>query len=239
MPKKPKKAKTGTSWRTLMRRAREAERKGHKAQAAKLRNQAAKLRHGKPTKAPSRSEVGGINRTKDHAWRNPALIDDTANDNGRTLGQRHDRSSYRGMPSAAPGQGEIVGGVDAHLIDELALILRRKGGRDEAQRLLTERLGRERMQGHETAERLQRKLRLDDARRRDDEIVCAFISEVEARQQYRSGLERGSVWTVNALTIVKIVDALNRAGYTARGMRMSEAERQAGADEIRQASERR
>lgn len=48
-------------------------------------------------------------------------------------------------------------------------------------------------------------------------IVCGFIAEVDMAQRTYRGLPKEMVWTLNSLTVIKIVDALNGAGYHAKG----------------------
>lgn len=59
----------------------------------------------------------------------------------------------------------------------------------------------------------------------DEKIVCSFLAEVDVNTKLYNGLPPDQVWTIASYTLVKIVDALNRAGYTPRG-------RVAGADRV-------
>lgn len=213
MPKKPTKA--GTSWRTLMRRAKDEDKAGKPKVAAALRKQAAAIRHRKPAKKASkpRSEVmkkaWATRRARVMGHEIQKVLDaDTANDNG----------AYSPSTQAAPGHGEIIGGAEYLLAEQVFSLSRKKGGKDKIQELVTLNMNVARAEGQNLAEIAMRKKMVEQRQLLDRQIVCAFIAEVEAAQTAENGLHPSVVWSVNPLTIVKIVDALNQAGYSANGM---------------------
>lgn len=116
-----------------------------------------------------------------------------------------------------------IGGDDA-LLNEILLLSRKKNGRAEvASRLAT-------IKGVAIAEAQNKSddywmSRLKESQQQiADRIVCGFIAEVEAVQAQHCGLPQQMTFSVSSFNVLKIVDALNRAGYTAGG-RVSGAER--------------
>lgn len=53
-----------------------------------------------------------------------------------------------------------------------------------------------------------------------ERIVAAFIAEVEHAMNHHRGLPPDLVWTINSYTVSRVIDALNEAGYTAKGRRV-------------------
>lgn len=50
-----------------------------------------------------------------------------------------------------------------------------------------------------------------------ERIVCGFIAEVELAMTLHRGLPVDMVWNLSSYTVAKVLDALNEAGYTAKG----------------------
>jgi hypothetical protein len=211
MAKKSSKA-SSPSWRTLMRRATDEQKAGKPKVAAMLRAQAAKLRHGgKPKKTP-RSDPAQVAGEKIMAESlNQAFYGDTnmtadeaANNNGGSVNV----------------QPLTIGGMNADkLIVDIKAMARRKDGKGDSQILQTllALQGTANYEGQRKADDAAIETAKEVQRRTDERIVSGFIAEVETAQQMYRGLPPAMVWSVNSYVITKIVDALNRAGYTARG----------------------
>lgn len=238
-----KKAKT-VSWRTLTRRAEKAAKKGHKAAATRLRNMAAEARRGEratdrvstvkgklvPTKR--RNLAGAKRAAKGWATRRANLITEAAaaagpsllavsrgisngdGVRGRDIAARQAQDSAQGT---APGHGEIVGGADALLAERIVTLARKKGGTDAVQNEIKAHMAMARHQGCvETDKNATRRL-IEVQQNIADRIVCGFIAEFNYAEMMRGGIPPDMIWSINSLTIVKIVDALNKAGYRATG----------------------
>jgi hypothetical protein len=219
MAKKSSKA-SSPSWRTLMRRATDEQKAGKPKVAAMLRAQAAKLRHGgKPKKTPrsasTPAQVAGekimaesLNQRFDghrdaHAQFD-MTADEAANNNGGSVNV----------------QPLTIGGMNADkLIVDIKAMARRKDGKGDSQILQTllALQGTANYEGQRKADDAAIETAKEVQRRTDERIVSGFIAEVETAQQMYRGLPPAMVWSVNSYVITKIVDALNRAGYTARG----------------------
>lgn len=121
-----------------------------------------------------------------------------------------------------PGRGEIVGGADAAMADEIMKLAKQKNGTgamDAVQALITnygqlrENLGAS--QQRLDASKQKRSIIAEYDRR----IVCGFLSEVYDVQQRDGEIPDAMIWTLNSFTVSRIVDALNRAGYFPAGQR--------------------
>jgi hypothetical protein len=234
MAKKSSKA-SSLSWRTLMRRARLADAKGHGSAAKRLRTMASNIRHGKVTakpKAPSsRSKAAEALRAQ--------RMDDkikakTSGGNGGSTPRTaiggaggysvtedeaaNSNLNQRGLPSTAPGQGEIVGGFDDVMTAKLMKLARQKGGDILVKTEIMQIQATARYEGERKRDAEAVKTLKEVQRATDEKIVCSFLAEVETAQKLTRGLPPDQVWLVASLTLVKIVDALNRAGYTAKGL---------------------
>ena len=77
-----------------------------------------------------------------------------------------------------------------------------------------------RAEGQRIAAIGERKARVELERIMDDRIVCAFIAEANATaERFYGRFPPDMISNVSGLTLSKIIDALYRAGYTARGRR--------------------
>jgi hypothetical protein len=117
----------------------------------------------------------------------------------------------------APGHGEIVGGADAKLADELVKLARSKGGADKVQAKLRVIQNDARYQGQAEVEKISIEQLKAVQERMAERVVCGFLAEVNIAEQTYSGLPTDMVWSMNSLTVRHIVDALNRAGYRPNG----------------------
>lgn len=210
MTKSPKTAET-PSWRTLMRRAKTAPR----IEAKQLREQAASLRRAERA---TTKKAAVSNKRRLEAMRVVASIPEPA-----TLGgiNRIPSSSWQNQNGQTPGHGEIVGGEVSKMAETLAALARKKGGTDAVQAELARLIAIARYEGQKAGDDANAKGYLATREAIDEKIVCGFIAEVDMAQQRYRGLPPDMVWNLNSFTITKIVDALNRAGYTAKGRKNS------------------
>ena len=240
------KAVRKVSWRTLMRRAKDEQEAGKPKVAAALRAEAATLRGPRskakaPAKKPNakatsrtktarRSDVAKkgwatrrVNLASQYDPKKPLVIDEeavkamTAEDRANDPTGHSQRFSQ--AATVVPGHGEMVGGPEYALAEEICKMARRKGGKDDVQNLITMKIAQARGEGENAGQTIMRKLMVEQRQKLDSQIVCGFIAEVEDAMEKRNGLEPGGIWTLNSLTIVKIIDALNAAGYTRDGKR--------------------
>jgi len=130
----------------------------------------------------------------------------------------------------SPGHGEIVGGADAKLADELVKLARSKGGTDKVQAKLRIIQAQARYEGESAQDTAHTKRLVDIQRKMADAVVCGFIAEIEMAQRLYGGLPKDLVWSMSSFTAIRIVDALNAAGYTSKGRK----EPQPSADVLRQ-----
>lgn len=122
-----------------------------------------------------------------------------------------------GDKAEAPGRGEIVGGADAQLVEQIAGLIRKKGGKDQIQNLIAATRAAARYEGAVDADQRGTKRLVEAQQVLADKVVCGFIGEVEFAQRVYAGLPPDMVWSVSSYTLLRIVDALNVAGYSARG----------------------
>lgn len=226
---------TSPSWRTLMRQAKEAEAKGHPRKAVALRQKASKLRRDARAAARYATSVtaeikaarkarkkkpltprseGGIDRSPPKYAIYPgfkqALLDGSASQDGGTATLRTD------MPVQSPEHA---------LAERVIKLARKKDGLAKVTNELWNSFAAERA---ETSKRLNDAVStaiIDVARRMDEKIVCGFIAEINAAEQQFQGLPPDMTFNVSSLTVVKLIDALNRAGYTGKG-RINGADRE-------------
>ncbi len=64
-----------------------------------------------------------------------------------------------------------------------------------------------------------RQSRVREIRQRcfDERVVCGFIAEVRDSERSGNGLPYEMIWSLNSLTLIKIVEALEAAGYRPHG----------------------
>lgn len=229
-----KKSKASSvSWRTLMRRAKQADSKGHRHAAIKLRAQAADLRHKSRPKAKKvstrRSEPVPTARRISPKGLAKALVEVNKTMYGDGAGMTADRQQQqKGLDglAALSAPPQLAGITDSALyVEGLVQLARQKkpGGKDEIMQRLLSLQGVARYEGERGSEDRNAASLKHVVRRIDDAIVCGFLAEVDVNMKVYGGLPPAQVWNVNSLVIVKIADALNRAGYTPAG-------RQVGAD---------
>ena len=222
MSKSPKKT---SSWRTLMRRAATATKKGHASAAKRLKDQAASLRRSERAVAPATGKPSQRSLALKAAWAKRKLAGaaaaiDAGPIRGPDMIATHDKAQgWTVELRDQPGRGEIVGGELARKADEIAKLAKKRGGTDAIQTMLTSIEAIARHEGEMKAEREAVRIRAAYHRAMDDKIVCAFIALVDDAQRSLRGLPPEMVWSLDALTLTKIVDALNEAGYTAKGRR--------------------
>jgi hypothetical protein len=214
MAKKSSKATT-PSWRTLMRRAKSIEKNYPKSPvAAKLRADAAKLRKAKPT-SPTVTAPRSEAMKKAWATRRAKAVQSVP-DPGMAVGEWNVIASYD-MQGEVPGHGEIIGGAEHQFAEEIAKLARKKGGKDAIQNLITNRIATARAEVQNSESDVARKRLIELRERIDEQIVCSWLAEVDALQTMSRGIPPDTVFQIGSLTVVKIVDALNRAGYTNGG----------------------
>lgn len=231
MAKKAKKV----SWRTLARQAEKVAGKNLpkarrlRAKSAALRRaaRAAVLKAVKLTPAPitrrkplrHRDLGAGKRATKGWATRRAnAITEAAANLGPRSLADARgvQQETAQGLNAEyRPGRGELVGGVDAQTAERIVKLARKKGGTDAVQNEVMSLRQIAHCDGSNAADRRATERLIQVQQIIADRIVCGFVAEVDARQ--RNGLAPADTFTLNSFTIVKIVDALNKAGYKGTG----------------------
>lgn len=220
----PKLKKT-VSWRTLVRRAKKATANGHTGAAKRLHAQATELRRAsrKPTKkalAPkaSRSEIMRKSwaKRKQATETKPDLDLIVSRAPNKIFADRDaDRLHSDGIHPSIPGHGELVGGSDALAADQIAKLARKRGGVDAIQAELAKMLAAARTEGQKMAAERYMKATKETHERTIDNVVCSAIAVFEAQMRKFDGLP--ATVTTSGYTICRMIDALNRAGYTANG----------------------
>lgn len=115
------------------------------------------------------------------------------------------------------GRGEIVGGADALLAERIVELARKKGGKDAVQsEIMAMRLVAKYEASVETDKNATKRL-IEAQQILADRVVCGFIAEVDHAINFHRGLPPGMTWLLNSFTVVKIIDALNKAGYSTTG----------------------
>lgn len=220
-----KKSKASSvSWRTLMRRARLADAKGHNSAAKRLRTMASNIRHGKVTAKPKKKAKARSSRSEPRVGVMLTTIDPRATA-GLSVGIADDEaanSNYnpRGLSSQAPGQGEIVGGFDDVMTEKLMRLARQKGGDVLVKTEIMQMQAKARYEGECKRDAAAVKMLKEVQRTTDERIVCSLMAEISAAMQMTGGvLIPGEVWQINSFTLTKVYDALAGAGYTPKGMR--------------------
>ena len=132
----------------------------------------------------------------------------------RIGGQGHGGANL-GMRQTTPGHGEIVGGAEHQFAEDIAKLARKKGGKDAIQNLITNRIAQARAEGQNLAERGRTELMRRHHEATTDNIVCSAIGMFEQQMKLFNGLPPSLV--MSSHTLCRMLDALNRAGYTADG----------------------
>lgn len=235
MPKSPKKKSSKASlpsWRTLMRQAEALEkqtvfrsvkeRKQVKARAAALREQA-NLKHrserkaeiakaSKPKKAARKKRIARAVDTLTQAMYSDNAAPASLQGLARLTNQE---MPLTGLNRGNPGHGELVGGEMYNLAEELATLARKKGGKDEIQSRLMMATATAAYEGERAADKrhMQAVRAIHEAN--TDKVVCAALAVFECDPRFRNGFDPAVM--LSGYTLARIVDALNRAGYTAQG----------------------
>lgn len=116
---------------------------------------------------------------------------------------------------ATPGHGEIVGGAEHQFAEEIAKLARKKGGKDAIQNKITERIAQARAEGKILAERGRTEMSQRNHEAMSDKVVCGALATWEACMQVTGGLPPTTF--VSGYTIARIMDVLNRHGYSGAG----------------------
>lgn len=129
---------------------------------------------------------------------------------GATLGQRHGQR--------IPGHGEIVGGSNG--MEEAAKRIAKMARRNDLGEIAAELnslVFQAASDAHTGRDRAYLK-RIQDIREGEREsAVCNFVAEFDSMQRAYGGLPPDMVLHVGARTAIRLVDALNLAGYSASG----------------------
>lgn len=128
-----------------------------------------------------------------------------------------ERSLLDPQAHGQPGRGEIVGGVFSQQADRIANLARKKGGTDAIQNELAALAASSKYEGSVETDKNATKRLIETQQILADRVVCGFIAEVDHAINFHRGLPPGMTWLLNSFTVVKIVDALNKAGYSATG----------------------
>ena len=117
------------------------------------------------------------------------------------------------------GARKIEAALRANFSDQVIALAKKKDGAAEIQKLFDETV-RQRILDASRATTVEFMYRADRERQTHMErVVCGFISEVDDVQRFRNGMPPEMIWTLSAHTVRNIVDALNKAGYHAGGIR--------------------
>lgn len=227
MAKKSSKA-SSPSWRTLMRRADAAANKGNLHKAVSLRKEAATLRKGERKTSTPRSEVMKKAWATRRANAKKLVVADTLTPRAEAQAVNAVRDDWNrvrstttatGAAEAAnstqPGRGEIVGGTEYNLAEEITKLARKKGGKDQIQYMIASEISIARYQGQREAEKLHMEQTKAIHEAQTDKIVCSAIGVLERGMKLNGGLP--PTVTMSSYTICRMLDALNRAGYSAEG----------------------
>jgi hypothetical protein len=212
-----KKAAKTVSWRTLTRRAEVAEKKGHKAAGKRLRAMAATARSGerKKTKKTGLSSTRRENEIRSFGL--TAIIANSTAQQQAGINRNSEGITWKNLTGANPGRGEIVGGAVAKLAEDIVKLARRKGGTDAVQDKIMKLQATAKYEGQVEIDKAATQRLIEVQQTMADRIVCGFLTEVAHAQKLHNGLPPRMTWVLNSYTIVKIVDALHKGGYTESG----------------------
>lgn len=146
----------------------------------------------------ARDTPEGINRTDNPSW------------------QAHNQSMAL-QASTAPGHGEIVGGVDSQLAEKLVALARKKGGKDAVQIEIMALRQAANYEGRVETDKAATNQLIEVQQILADRVVCGFIAEIDTAVAQHHGLPPAMTFNLSAFLVVKIIDALNKAGYRATG----------------------
>lgn len=222
-----KKAKT-VSWRTLARRAKQEDKKGRKGSAGILRAQSAAARRAdRVTKrkkkaipaAAVRAAIGWATRRANEIEHAAASLKSLQTGANRKPSEEAWQATTQAMAvdRGAPGHGEVVGGAYAELAERIAKLARKKGGMNGVYNELAALAQTKHYEGCVETDKAATARLIEVQQIIADRVVCGFIAEVDHAMKFHSGLPPDQSWIVNSFLITKIVDALNKAGYSARG----------------------
>ena len=133
----------------------------------------------------------------------------------RRLDETKDAMAKAMFGDNSPGHGEIVGGAEYQLTEEIMALARKKGGKDAIQNKITERIAVARAEGQILADRnmVQTAKRTHEAH--SDKVVCGALATWEMAMTVNGGLP--STCVVSGYTVARIMDVLNRLGYSGNG----------------------
>jgi len=117
-----------------------------------------------------------------------------------------------------PGRGDIVGGYDDRMAIEIVNAARKKTGDvvEDVKRLVQCEAQRSRAEGISEQRDHFNKVREVQSRIMSYRIVCGFVAEVKNFERV-DGIPYEMIWSMNSLTLMKVVEALERAGYHPHG----------------------
>ena len=104
---------------------------------------------------------------------------------------------------------------NAELADEIVLMAGSEGGVGRIRATIEAIQKAAGDEGYRMAEETHNRLAAETRRYSDRQLVCAFIAEVRAQES--RGLRPEATFTVSAHTVLRIVEALNTAGYSQFG----------------------
>lgn len=213
------------SWRTLTRRADKAR---NPRTASRLRKQAHELRRAeRTTKGQSRRTIKSLAREA-HKAGLAVQISSIPKAAVRALAAlaasppectTAEIAAWQKATqfTESPGKGEVVGGADSKMAEKLVTLARKKGGKDAVQNEIMAMRQTALYEGRVEADTAATKRLIEVQERIAERIVCGFISEVDTCVAQHHGLPPAMTWNLNSFLIIKIVDALNKAGYRATG----------------------
>lgn len=134
-----------------------------------------------------------------------------------------------GFESARQAIGEQPSpkAVEAGLVVRAIADAMASGNEAEAEQKLLQIMARSKFEGQKMVSEQHMQQANKTFRRTTEQAVCGFIAEVDHAQRMYGGLPPDQVWPIASFTVIKIVQALNDAGYTSRGYRKPETKDQA------------
>ena len=137
-----------------------------------------------------------------------------------------------GLAAAIGGQVQQMGAQEIPAAqsedDKLGLAIveaaRKREGVEHVNRLLQIERQKARADGIANERERQNRLVLVRSRCTDERIVCGFVAEVKEMERSYGSLPYELIWSMNSLTLTKVVEALLRAGYRPEGRVAAPAE---------------
>lgn len=231
MAKKAKKV----SWRTIARRAEKA---ADLPKARRLRAESAALRRAdraakrktKKKAVPGARRGFAVRATK----RALAALAEQAPNQQHGINRAPSEEAWQATKTAmdgemrpdrgAPGHGEVVGGVFAEIAERIAKLARKKNGMNGVYAELSSLALTKHYEGCVETDKSATTRLVEVQQIMADRIVCGFLAEMEHTMNFHRGFPPGMVHVIDEFTITKIIDALNAAGYSARGKNSTHTE---------------